>query len=81
MLKMPFPLENDFVNDYVLARIIKCEVPMYEKIKKNNHSLFHKKKKKISTSKGKMKAVSLKQERNLYAPLFAASLLRDCNMD
>ena len=28
-----------------------------------------------------MKAVSLKEERNLYASLFVASQLSDCNMD
>ena len=55
--------ENKY-NDYVSTRIIKCEVPIYEKIKKNNLSLFHKKNK-VSTSKDKMKAVSLKEERNL----------------
>ena len=37
-------------------------------------------KSKVFTSKGKMKAVSLKEKRNLYALLFAASQLRDCNM-
>ena len=39
------------------------------------------KKNKVSTSKGKMKAVSLIEERNLYASLFAASQLIDCNVD
>ena len=55
--------ENKY-NDYVSTRIIKCEVPIYEKIKKNNLSLFRKKNK-VSTSKDKMKAVALKEERNL----------------
>ena len=35
--------ENQY-NDYVSARIIKCEVPIYEKIKKNNLSLFRERK-------------------------------------
>ena len=38
-------------------------------------------KNKNSTSYGKMKALSLKDERNLYASLFVASHLRDCKMD
>ena len=67
-------------NDYVSARIIKSEVLICEKIKKNNLSLFHEKNK-VSTSKGKMKAVSLIEDRNLYASLFAASQLIDCNVD
>ena len=50
--------ENRY-NDYVSARIIKCEVPIYEKIK-NNLSLFCQKNK-VFTSKGNMKAVSLKE--------------------
>ena len=71
--------ENQY-DDYISARIMKCEVPIYKKIKKNNLSLFREKSK-VSPSKGKMKAVSLKEERNLYASLFVASQLRDCNMD
>ena len=71
--------ENQY-NDYVSARIIKCEVPIFEKIKKNNLSLLREKNK-VSPSKGKMKAASLKEEQNLYALLFVASQLRDCNMD
>ena len=39
--------ENKY-NDYFSVRIIKCEVPIYEKIKKNNLSLFRKKNK-VST--------------------------------
>ena len=35
--------ENQY-NDYVSARIIKCEVPISEKIKKNNLSLFRERK-------------------------------------
>ena len=51
--------ENQY-NDCVSTQIIKCEVPIYEKIKKNNLSVFREKNK-VSTSKGKMKAVSLKE--------------------
>ena len=35
--------ENQY-NDYVSARIIKCKVPISEKIKKNNLSLFRERK-------------------------------------
>ena len=38
-------------------------------------------KNKVSTSKGKMKAVSLKEDRNLYVSLFVTSQLSDCTMD
>ena len=43
--------------------------------------MFREKKNKVSTSKDKMKAASLKRERNFYALLFVTSQLRDCNMD
>ena len=64
---------------YVEKRLIKCEVPIHEKIEKNKLVLFRAKNK-VCSSKGKMKAVSLKQEKNLYASLFVACQLRDCNL-
>ena len=64
---------------YVEKRLIKCEVPIHEKIEKNKLVLFRAKNK-VCSSKGKMKAVSLKQEKYLYASLFVACQLRDCNL-
>ena len=71
--------ENQY-NDYVSAGIIKCQVPIYRIIKKNNLSLFCEKNK-VFSSKDNVKAVSLKEEQNLYGSLFFASQLRYCNMD
>ena len=79
-IKNALSIGEDQYNDSISARIIKCKVPIYKKIKKNNLSLFCEKNK-VPASKGKIKAVSLKEERNPYASLFVASELRDCNMD
>ena len=79
-IKNALSIGENQCNDYVSEQIIKCEVPIYEKIKKNNLSLLREKSK-VFKSEGKMQAVSLKAKRNLYASLFAARQLRDCNMD
>ena len=63
----------DFVKNSLSTQIIKCEVLFYQKIKKNNLS-------KVYRSKDKIKAISLKEEQNLYTSLFFVSQLRDCNM-
>ena len=63
-IKNALSIRENHCNDYVLAGIMKCKVPIYEKINKNNLSLFREKNK-VSTSKGKMKAVSLKKNWNL----------------
>ena len=59
--------------------MINCKVPVYKKIQKNK-LLFYREKNKVCSSKGKIKAVSLKQEKNLYASMFVACQLRDCNL-
>ena len=38
--KNALSIGEDQYNDYISARIIKCKVPIYKKIKKNNLSLF-----------------------------------------
>ena len=78
--KNAFSIGENQYNDYVSAGIIKCQVPIYGIIKKNNLSLFCEKNR-VFSSKDNMKAVSLKEEQNLYASLFFASQLRYCNMD
>ena len=78
-VKMAKDLGERQFRQYVEKRLIKCEVPIHEKIEKNKLVQFRAKNK-VCSSKGKMKAVSLKQEKNLYASLFMACQLRDCNL-
>jgi len=68
-------LGEEQYQQYVEERLIKCKVPVYKKIQKNK-LLFYREKNKVCSSKRKMKAVSLKQEKNLYASMFVACQLR-----
>ena len=56
---------------FTLKRLTTCEVPIYEMIPRNKLTLFREKVK-VCSSKTKMKATSLKEEKNLYASLFVA---------
>ena len=72
-------LGEEQYQQYAVEILIKCKVPVYEKIQKNKLSMYREKNK-VCSSKGKIKAVSLKQEKNLYASMFVACQLRDCNL-
>lgn len=54
---------------YVEERLITGQVSLYSVIKSNNLPLFREKNK-VSTSKGRLRIVSLKQESKLYASLY-----------
>ena len=61
---------------YVKERLIMRQVSLYSAIKRNSLPLFREKNK-VSTSKGKLRMVSLKEECWLYASLYVACQSRD----
>ena len=69
-------LGKEQYDQYVKERLVKGEVSLYDVIKRNNLPLLREKNK-VSTSKGKLKMVSLKQECKLYASLYVACQSRN----
>jgi hypothetical protein len=57
--------------EYIQTRLVTCEKSIYLAIRKNNLPLFRRKNT-VSTSKGKMKIASLKDDCKLYASLYVA---------
>ena len=62
--------------DYVRQRLIKCEVSIYDPIPKNKLPLFRAKNA-VSTSKEKLKMVSLEEDCKLFASLYVACQARN----